>query len=92
MQEIIIAILIGIVLGWFDLLSYRTKLWLSRISTVCLFIMLLCLGAKIGCDDALLAQIEVLGLQSFIIGSFTIIGSILALYPAALFYKKKFDR
>lgn len=89
MQEIIIAIVIGIVLGWLNLLSYKTKLWLNRISTVCLFIMLICLGAKIGCDNELLAQIEVLGVQSFIIGSCTIIGSIIALYPIAVLFIRK---
>lgn len=92
MQEIIIAIVIGIFLGWFNLLNYKTKLYMNRISTVCLFIMLICLGAKIGCDKNLLAQIEILGMQSLILGSFTIIGSLLALYPVARLYQKKFSR
>lgn len=89
MQDIIISIVIGIFLGWFNLLRYRTKLWLNRISTGCLFLMLICLGAKIGCDRNLLEQIEVLGIQSFILGTFTIVGSLLALYPAAAFFARK---
>ena len=50
MQEIMIAIVLGIAVGCSDLLNYNVKKWLSRFSTVSLFIMLLCLGAKIGCD------------------------------------------
>lgn len=89
MQDIIISIVIGIFLGWFNLLRYRTKLWLNRISTGCLFLMLICLGAKIGCDRNLLQQIEILGIQSFILGTFTIVGSLIALYPAAVVFARK---
>ena len=46
MTIIICAITAGILLGWMDVFNYKTKLWLNRISTVCLFIILLCLGAK----------------------------------------------
>ena len=46
MQEIMIAIVLGIAVGCSDLLNYNVKKWLSRFSTVSLFIMLLCLGAK----------------------------------------------
>lgn len=56
MQEIMIAIVLGIAVGCSDLLNYNVKKWLSRFSTVSLFIMLLCLGAKIGCDAELLGN------------------------------------
>ena len=61
MTIIICAITAGILLGWLDVFNYKTKLWLNRVSTVCLFIILLCLGAKIGCDKEMLAKIPVLG-------------------------------
>lgn len=89
MQEIMIAIVAGILLGWFDVFGYKVKLTLSRLSTACLFLMLICLGAKIGCDDELLAQIEVLGRQSLVLGGMTIIGSMLALYPVTVFFRSK---
>ena len=41
MQEIMIAIVLGIAVGCSDLLNYNVKKWLSRFSTVSLFIMLL---------------------------------------------------
>ena len=80
MQEIIFCITIGIVLGWFDIFNYKIKLWLSRISNICLFIMLICLGAKIGCDDNLLAQMDTLGKQSLILGGSAILGSVVMFY------------
>ena len=61
MQEIMIAIVLGIAVGYSDLLNYNVKKWLSRFSTVSLFIMLLCLGAKIGCDAELLGKLDQLG-------------------------------
>ena len=69
MTIIICAITAGILLGWLDVFNYKTKLWLNRVSTVCLFIILLCLGAKIGCDKEMLAKIPVLGQQAFLLGS-----------------------
>ena len=61
MQEIMIAIVLGIAVGCSDLLDYNVKKWLSRLSTVSLFIMLLCLGAKIGCYAELLGKLAQLG-------------------------------
>ena len=89
MQEIMIAIVAGILLGWFDVFGYKVKLTLSRLSTACPFLMLICLGAKIGCDADLLAQIEVLGWQSLVLGGMTIIGSMLALYPVTVFFRSR---
>ena len=66
MQEIMIAIVLGIAVGCSDLLNYNVKKWLSRFSTVSLFIMLLCLGAKIGCDAELLGKLDQLGGKSLV--------------------------
>lgn len=66
MQEIMIAIVLGIAVGYSDLLNYNVKKWLSRFSTVSLFIMLLCLGAKIGCDAELLGKLDQLGGKSLV--------------------------
>ena len=57
MQEIMLAIVFGIAVGLANLLSYKIKFYLSKLSTLCLCTMLFCLGAKIGCDDALLAKL-----------------------------------
>ena len=91
MTIIICAITTGIILGWLDVFNYRTKLWLNRVSTVCLFIILLCLGAKIGCDKEMLDKIPVLGQQAFILGSSAIVGSMLLFYIIIKLLAPHFD-
>ena len=61
MQEFMIAIVLGIAVGYSDLVNDNVKKWLSRFSTVSLLIMLLCLGAKIGCYAELLGKLGPLG-------------------------------
>lgn len=46
MQEIMIAIVLGVALGCTDLLNYNLKKWLNHLSTVSLFIMLLVWALK----------------------------------------------
>lgn len=91
MTIIICAITAGIILGWLDVFNYKTKLWLNRVSTVCLFIILLCLGAKIGCDKEMLDKIPVLGQQAFILGSSAIVGSMLLFYIIIKLLAPHFD-
>ncbi|MGM9529946.1 MAG: LysO family transporter [Phascolarctobacterium sp.] len=91
MTIIICAITAGILLGWLDVFNYRTKLWLNRVSTVCLFIILLCLGAKIGCDREMLDKIPVLGKQAFLLGSSAILGSMLLFYVITKVLAPHFD-
>ena len=92
MTIIICAITAGILLGWLDVFNYRTKLWLNRISTVCLFIILLCLGAKIGCDREMRDKIPVLGKQAFLLGSSAILGSMLMFYMIIRLLAPNFDK
>ena len=92
MTIIICAITAGILLGWLDVFNYRTKLWLNRISTVCLFIILLCLGAKIGCDREMLDKIPVLGKQAFLLGSSASLGSMLMFYMIIRLLAPNFDK
>ena len=91
MEEIIFCIVVGILLGWFDVLNFKIKLWLNRLSLACLYLMLICLGAKIGCDSNLLAQIETLGKQAFILGGCTILGTILMFYLIIKLLARNFD-
>lgn len=91
MEEIIFCIVVGILLGWFDVLSFKMKLWLNRLSLACLYLMLVCLGAKIGCDSNLLAQIETLGKQAFILGGSAILGTMVMFYVIIKFLARNFD-
>ena len=91
MEEIIFCIVVGILLGWFDVLSFKIKLWLNRLSLACLYLMLVCLGAKIGCDSNLLAQIETLGKQAFILGGCSILGTMVMFYVIIKLLARNFD-
>ena len=88
MQEIMIAIVLGIAVGCSDLLNYNVKKWLSRFSTVSLFIMLLCLGAKIGCEAELLGKLDQLGGNSLVMAVFIIGGSVLMLWLVLKLFAK----
>lgn len=81
MQEIMLEIVLGIAVGLANLLSYKIKFYLSKLSTLCLCTMLFCLGAKIGCDDALLAKLGTLGVQAGAIAFGAVCGSILFYLP-----------
>lgn len=81
MQEIMLAIVLGIAVGLANLLSYKIKFYLSKLSALCLCTMLFCLGAKIGCDDALLAKLGTLGVQAGAIAFGAVCGSILFYLP-----------
>ena len=85
MQEIMIAIVLGIAVGCSDLLNYNVKKWLSRFSTVSL---LLCLGAKIGCDAELLGKLDQLGGKSLVMAVFIIGGSVLMLWLVLKLFAK----
>lgn len=91
MTIIILAITAGIVLGLLNVFNYQTKLWLNRFSTVCLFIILLCLGAKIGCDREMLSKVPVLGQQAFILGSSAILGTMVMFYIIIRLLAPHFD-
>lgn len=80
MTELIICIAVGIAIGWSDKLNMKTRNVLDKISLVSLFLMLWCLGAKIGCDRELLAKLDVIGLKSLELTFFVIAGSVLGVW------------
>jgi uncharacterized membrane protein len=59
-----VTLVLGILLGAFVSLSLTARKWFSRVSNTCLFIMIFCLAAKIGCQEEVIAQLPVLGLRS----------------------------
>ena len=92
MEKVIIAITIGIFLGWFNICSYQVRNWLNKFSLGCLVLMLLCLGAKIGCDTELLDKLSLLGQQSLFIGTSIILGSLAVIWLTIRLLAKNFDQ
>ena len=91
MQEIMLAIAAGIAIGLLNLLSYKVKFYLNKLSTACLGVMLFCLGAKIGCDDALLAKLGTLGVQAGAVACGAVVGSIACLFLVTKFIARSAD-
>ena len=91
MQEIMLAIVLGIAVGLANLLSYKIKFYLSKLSTLCLCTMLFCLGAKIGCDDVLLAKLGTLGVQAGAIAFGAVCGSIAMVFLVTKFIARPAD-
>lgn len=82
------AIVFGIALGCTDLLNYNMKKWLNRLATAGLFLMLSCLGAKIGCDAELLSKLGQLGGKSLVMSLFIMGGSSLVLWLVLKLFAK----
>lgn len=80
MRDILIAIVLGMVLGWLDVFAYRARQCFRRISTGCLLLMLVCLGAKIGCDRELLYNLALMGGQSLVLALAVMGGSALMVH------------
>ncbi len=91
MTEIMVAIVLGITLGWTDVLSYTTKERLNKLSMFCLLVMLFCLGAKIGCDQELLNNLGVLGKQSLFMAMAVITGSICMVFLVYKIFQAEVD-
>ncbi|MHC1717459.1 MAG: LysO family transporter [Acidaminococcaceae bacterium] len=86
MESIFISIAAGILVGWLDVFNYKTKKFLNRLSTAALLIMLWCLGAKIGCDEELLRNLDLLGFRAVIMAFGIIAGSLLLLWFVTRFF------
>ena len=80
MESIFISIAAGILVGWLDIFNYKTKKYLNHLSTAALLVMLWCLGAKIGCDEELLHNLDLLGFRAVIMAGGIIAGSLSLLW------------
>jgi len=80
LESIFISIALGITLGCLDVFSYNRKKIMNRLSTLALFVMLWCLGAKIGCDRELLESLGLLGYRAVIVACGVIMGSLVFLW------------
>ena len=80
MESIFISIAAGILVGWLDIFNYKTKKYLNHLSTAALLVMLWCLGAKIGCDEELLHNLDLLGFRAVIMAGGIIAGSLALLW------------
>lgn len=95
MWLIIVALGAGLAAGAGRLLPAAWSGRLDRMMTVTLFAMLVALGAQIGANGELLANLPALGWRAAVISILSIIGSIAALWLVVQHYRladKQADR
>ncbi|SHF08441.1 LysO family transporter [Desulforamulus putei] len=76
MAPVLIAVALGILVGHFNLLPHNRKIT-ERFTTLCLFVMLLAMGAQLGANEKLLADLGSLGWQALVLAFGSIVGSVL---------------
>ena len=91
MTAIIVAIILGIIVGCLDIIKLKGKIILDKVSKVCLFIMIFCLAAKVGCDKELVASLERLGTQSLALTVGVIGGSFLVVWITSYFFRNELN-
>lgn len=79
MWVIIVALAAGLAVGACRLLPAARLAFLGRLMTATLFVMLAVLGAQIGADRELLANLGPLGWRAFVISILSVAGSVVAL-------------
>lgn len=89
MTEIIVALIVGIVIGCADILSYNVKRVVDHVSKLALFVMLWCLAAKVGCDKELVAALGSLGWRSLSLAAGVIGGNFVVLAALNYFFRER---
>jgi hypothetical protein len=72
---ILMALILGVLVGHLNILPLGTRT-IGKITTLCLIIMLLAMGAQLGANDKLLADLGRLGYQAILLALGSIIGSV----------------
>lgn len=80
MGLIVISLLTGAALGMAKLIPESWLRHLDKSITITLFAMLFALGAQIGSNSELVANLPVLGWRALVIAGLSIIGSVLSLW------------
>lgn len=75
MIEVLLAVALGVLVGHFNILSIKPQV-IGKFTTVCLFIMLLAMGAQLGANEKLLGDLGRLGWQALVLAFASIAGSV----------------
>ena len=69
MLELMFTLALGIILGLSGRMTSSVSHALGVITKICLFIMIFCLAAKIGCDEAVIKVLPLIGRNAFFLCS-----------------------
>jgi|AntRauTorcE11898_2_1112593.scaffolds.fasta_scaffold04890_3 uncharacterized membrane protein YbjE (DUF340 family) len=87
---ILLFLIVGFIIGYFKFLPEIFYKYSGYITEIGLIILLASMGARIGVDQSIINQLGVIGLKSFILALFSIIGSVLFLKLFAMFLKTNY--
>jgi uncharacterized membrane protein YbjE (DUF340 family) len=92
MQNIFIALFLGIAIGVFIKLPKKLITVNNRFQHMMVFLLLFSMGISIGANKSLLGKIGNLGIKSLAFALITAIMSIILVYFSTEIYTKKFSR
>jgi uncharacterized membrane protein YbjE (DUF340 family) len=88
MVLIITALILGILTGYFRLLSVRIVKYTKPVSLIGLFLLIFLLGVKVGSEPRVTQQLGIIGKQGLVIAVCTVLGSIIIAYPIEKWLKR----
>lgn len=89
MLLIITALLLGIIVGYFRLLSDRIVRLTKPVSLIGLLLLIFLLGVKIGDEPRVTQHLGEIGVQGLLIALFAVVGTLIFAIPIDLWLKKR---
>lgn len=77
METVLIALGIGVGIGYFNLIPQTFNRWTNYLTMSGLIVLLLTMGVKVGTDPKILANLGNLGIQAFILALFSVVFSVI---------------
>ncbi|AEF94562.1 protein of unknown function DUF340 membrane [Desulfotomaculum nigrificans CO-1-SRB] len=81
MAAVLLAVALGVLVGHLNLFPYGQKT-INKLTTTCLLVMLLAMGANLGANDKLLADLTRIGWQALVLALGSVVGSVLLVRAA----------
>lgn len=79
-MEIIIALILGIIVGYFIKLNKKQKAFNGKLQQLGVVFLLFSMGASIGANENIIADLAKIGIKAFSYAAFTILGSIVLVF------------
>jgi len=87
MWMIIICLVVGILIGYFNILPDDFGKLASYLTTSGLFLLLLTMGISIGINNQIIDNLDKLGIEAIILAAGSVVGSVVLLLFFELYFK-----
>jgi Kef-type K+ transport system membrane component KefB len=88
--EIIIALILGIIVGYFINLNKKQKKLNGKLQQLGVIFLLFSMGASIGANENIINDLPKIGIKAFTYASFTILGSVVLVFLLTNRFLKSF--